>query len=608
MAASVVFSSWDMFLPLAFLEGMTGQMFKPLGFTIVYCLSASYISALTVVPLCYIMYKPKEKESAPLSSPVARLQDAYRVWMRSILPRKKTVMGISVGLLAVSFYLASQLGMELMASDDQGEIRISVDTRPGLITENVDTVLKEIEAVIAEDPNLDSYMTSYGGGMSSSSATISAYLKDDRDMETADVAQAWQQQLAEIKNCDIDVEASSSMSMMSSFGQSYEVILKGADYDEVKEISETIVNELKERDDVTKVHSDLENSAPVVEVQVDALKAQAEGLTAADIGGAVSEMIGGVEATEIDVDGESITVNVEYADDEYDTMDKVENAVLSTPDGGSVALTDVADVHFVDSPADISREDKQYVVTITAEYTELATQDTQTEIRREVVEPNLTSTVTIGVNSRDQSMNEEFAALFSAIGTAVFLVFVVMAAQFESPKYSLMVMTTIPFSLIGSFGLLWLADSKISMYSLIGFVMLIGTVVNSGILYVDTVNLYRGEMDLDTALIEAGATRMKPIFMTTSTTILSMIPMAFAWGNSGATTQGLALVNIGGLTASTILALLMLPVYYKLMSVKTDEEKLERRRKRREEGGLLAGIARKAGKLKERWSGRSAKK
>ena len=181
-----------------------------------------------------MMYKPKEKESAPLSSPVARLQDAYRVWMRSILPRKKTVMGISVGLLAVSFYLASQLGMELMASDDQGEIRISVDTRPGLITENVDTVLKEIEAVIAEDPNLDSYVTSYGGGMSSSSATISAYLKDDRDMETADVAQAWQQQLAEIKNCDIDVEASSSMSMMSSFGQSYEVILKGADYDEVK--------------------------------------------------------------------------------------------------------------------------------------------------------------------------------------------------------------------------------------------------------------------------------------------------------------------------------------------------------------------------------------
>ena len=231
--------------------------------------------------------------------------------MRSILPKKKTVMGISIGLLAVSFYLASQLGMELMASDDQGEIRISVDTRPGLITENVDTVLKEIEAVIAEDPNLDSYMTTYGGGMGSSSATISAYLKDDRDMETADVAELWQQQLAGIKNCDIDVEASSSMSMMSSFGQSYEVILKGADYDEVKEISETIVNELKEREDVTKVHSDLENSAPVVEVQVDALKAQAEGLTAADIGGAVSEMIGGVEATEIDVDGESVTVNVE---------------------------------------------------------------------------------------------------------------------------------------------------------------------------------------------------------------------------------------------------------------------------------------------------------
>src|SRR5699024_11917209 len=133
---------------------------------------------------------------------------------------------------------------------------------------------------------------------------------------------------------------------------------------------------------------------------------------------------------------------------------------------------------------------------------------------------------------------------------AVFLIFVVMAAQFESPKFSLMVMTTIPFSLIGSFGLLYLADSAISMMSLVGFLMLIGTVVNSGILYVETVNQYREEMDLDTALVEAGATRMKPIFMTTSTTILSMIPMAFAWGNSGSMTQGLALVDIGGLTAS----------------------------------------------------------
>ena len=124
--------------------------------------------------------------------------------------------------------------------------------------------------------------------------------------------------------------------------------------------------------------------------------------------------------------------------------------------------------------------------------------------------------------------------------------------------------------------------------------MLIGTVVNSGILYVETVNQYLEEMDLDTALVEAGATRMKPIFMTTSTTILSMIPMAFAWGNSGSMTQGLALVNIGGLTASTILALLQLPVYYKLMSLKSDDGKRQRRKEKAE---------RKLERSKKQWKG-----
>lgn len=146
-----------------------------------------------------------------------------------------------------------------------------------------------------------------------------------------------------------------------------------------------------------------------------------------------------------------------------------------------------------------------------------------------------------------------------------------MAAQFESPKFSLMVMTTIPFSLIGSFGLLYLADCPISMYPA-GIPVLVGSVVNNGILYVDTVNQYRSEMDRDTALIEAGATRLRPILMTTLTTIVSMIPMALAYGDSGKSMQGLALVDVGGLVASTVLALLMLPIYYEVMSPKKKPE------------------------------------
>ena len=220
--------------------------------------------------------------------------------------------------------------------------------------------------------------------------------------------------------------------------------------------------------------------------------------------------------------------------------------------------------------------DREYVVTITAQYTEEADASTKSLIDSEVVTPNLTSTVSTGMNSRDRSMNSEFKSIYKAILISVFLIFVVMASQFESPKFSLMVMFTIPFSLIGSFGLLWLCNSAISMTSLIGFLMLVGTVVNAGILYVDTVNQYRETMDKETALIEAGATRMRPILMTTLTTIISMIPMALAFGSSGKTTQGLALVNIGGLTASTILSLLMLPIFYSIIdNMRLEKHKLD---------------------------------
>ena len=196
----------------------------------------------------------------------------------------------------------------------------------------------------------------------------------------------------------------------------------------------------------------------------------------------------------------------------------------------------------------------------------------ETKIYDETVAPRLTENVTRAQNAQDESMAEEFASLGKAIAMSIFLIFVVMAAQFESPKFSIMVMTTIPFSLIGSFGLLFLADASISMASLLGFLMLFGTVVNSGILYVDTANQYRAEMDRDTALVEAGATRLRPILMTTLTTVVSMIPMALAYGESGETMQGLALVNVGGLIASTILSLLMLPIYYTLMNRKPKQE------------------------------------
>ncbi len=567
------------FLPMALTNGMSGQLFKPMAFTIVFCLVASLISAMTIVPLCYVYYRPKEKQNSPAGGFVRALQGAYRDVMKVLLPKRKTVMFVTVLLLILSFMMAGQLGMEMIPEGDEGTISISIETRPGLTIERTDEIYKQVEAVVTAEPDLDSYVLSAGSSglsmMSGGGASLTAYLKDDRELETDEVLAKWKSLLSTMDDCNITLDSSSMMSSMSVDNGSYELILQSTQYDDLKAASDQIVDELKARPDVTKVHSTLENAAPVVKLHIDPIQAVAEGLTPVQIAGSVNQILSGSTATTLEVDGEEIDVKVEYPAGDYDTVDEVRGIMLMTPTGASVALSDIAEIRFEDSPQNIMRTDRQYQVTITGDYTDAAGTDmmaNRKNIYDEVVEKNLGGTVTIAQNAMTEQMNEEFSALFQAIAVAVFLVFVVMAAQFESPKFSFMVMTTIPFSLIGSFGLLWLADCSISMPSLLGFLMLVGTVVNNGILYVDTVNQYRVTMDMNTALIEAGATRLRPIMMTTLTTIVAMIPMAFAYGDSGEMMQGLALVDVGGLVASTVLALLMLPAYYSVMSRKPKKQ------------------------------------
>lgn len=560
------------FLPLAFLGGMAGQMFKPLGFTVVFCMSASLISSVTVVPLCYMLYKPQEKR-ALFMTPVERLQDLYRRAMRVILPKKKTVMGVSILLLAFSLFLATKLDVNLLTSDDQGQLAITVEMAPGLKAQEVNQILEKVEAKLADYEEMDSYITTYGasGSGTSQSASIMVYLSDNRKTPTKEAVKIFQQRLGTLTDCKITVEENTLAGSMTSDG--YELILKGTDYDEVKEISDQVRAELMKRSELIHVHSSLENAAPVVEVTVDAIQAKKAGISPGTVGSSVYEAINGREAVELKVNGEDVKVKVQYPPNEFCSVDQIRQMTLPGTSGTYTALSDIAEISFQDSPSSIKREDKQYVVTLTADLTEFADKNTKKTILEECVTPYLNARVNQGSSSMDATTLEEMTNLLTAVAFAIFLVFVVMAAQFESPRFSFMVMTTIPFSLIGAFGLMFLLNCELSMVVLLGFLMLIGTVVNSGILYVDTVNQYRQGMDIETAMIEAGATRLRPILMTTMTTILSMIPMAAAWGHSGEMMQGMAVVNIGGLTASTILSLLMLPVYYSIMQKKIKTKK-----------------------------------
>ena len=446
------------FIPLALISGMSGQMFKPLGFTIVFCMIASLISAMTLVPLCYVYYRPKEKENTPASGIMRALQNGYRSLMEKLLKKKAMVMGTAVVLVIFSLFLATKLKTELMPADDQGTIAVTIETQPGLKIEEVDKILQRAENYVTQDPDLDSYMLSYGSSglsmnMGGSGATLTAYLKDDRSRKTDQVLKEWKRDMQKWSDCSVSLESQSSLGSGMSMGnaEDLEYILVSTQYDDLKKASDEIVSELQKRPDATNIHSSLENSAPLVKINVDPVKAAAEGLSPTAVASQVYMMVSGTTATTLNVDGNDIDVKVEYADDEYDTIDKLQGIVLPTATGGSVALMDIADIGFKDSPQSITKSDKQYQVTITGTLTEGADSTTKDKIQKEVIDKYLSGTISMQENTSTKMMNEEFASLGQAIATAVFLVFVVMAAQFESPKFSIMVMTTIPFALIGSF-------------------------------------------------------------------------------------------------------------------------------------------------------------
>lgn len=553
------------FLPLAMLKGLSGQLFAQLGYTIVFCMVSSLFSAIMIVPLLYLFFHPVEKTDTLANRVLLKVQDGYRNTVKKIIPKKITVVGISVILLVISFILAGNVGMVLMPESDDGQIAISISVAPGLNIKDVDRIAKQIEDFVAADPDVENYQMTFGNSEMFSEKTgisITAYLKKKRSRKTKNVIQEWQPVLTKIPDTSISVKNQSNSSSGVS-NRAVEINLQSTDYNLVRKTTNEIVDKMHSLNYLLNVHSSAENAAPIVKINVDPVQAEAIGMTPGSVAGIVYQNLTDTEVMKYSSGDSTITVKMNYPDESYDTINEIENILITGVTGTKTPLSDLATVSFEDSAVTITRSDKKYQVSITADKVAGYKGDANSETDAFVDSVGLPNGVERATNAYNDMMSDEMTSLLNALLTAIFLIFIVMAMQFESPRFSLMVMFTIPFSLIGAFGLLWLFDVPISMMSMIGFLMMVGTVVNNGILYVDTVNQYKVEMPLDDALVEAGATRIRPILLTTLTTIISMLPMALGYGTD--MLQGLALVNVGGLIASTLLALLLLPTLYKML-------------------------------------------
>ncbi len=574
------------FLPIAFIKGMSGQLFGQLCFTIVFSLLASLISAVSVVPLMYCKTAPKEKEHPRVKDFLFRLEEGYMALLPKTLKKKRTVLAVSALLLVLSSLLLPFIGVELMPQTDEGMVVLSISTRSGLKPAAVEKILEPVISTIASHPDVDEYSMSIGGsGMmsmlsgSSDSASVSIYLKKDRKMSTAEFVEYMRRETADIVDCRIKVDSQSTTGMMSG-GTMMDVPLKGADYDKLIEASYMVEDYMSANPDIIAVSSSVSSGNPQAEIKIDPIKAAAVGIVPAQAMASIRSMMVGIEAGTLKNNGRDYTLKVEYPMDRFETVSHLESMMLTNPKGMSVPLKDISEIDYSLSPVSIVKENGQYIVTVSGQPSSNPPAHLASRINSDVLKLELPYGVSVSRSMQMDRIYEEFSALLKAILTAAFLVFLVMAMQFESPRFSVVVMLCVPFSLIGSFIFLFISGKTLSLPALMGFLMLVGTVVNNGILFIDTAERLREDEGffIEGALAKAGAMRLRPILMTTLTTALAMIPMAVGSGENGAIMQGMAMVIIGGLTASTIMAMLVLPSFYILVDKKDRRARRERKK------------------------------
>ncbi len=568
VAGSIVASTITtvvVYLPLCIQTGLTGQIFGQLGYTIIIAMLASLISALTLVPLFFCIFKPQEKKELKLNGFLDKVKEKYDRLERKLLHKKKLSVLVAVVLLVMSFGLVSLMKVELMPAMDEGTISVAAAFRSGTKAEEVDKKMQEIEAMVAAHEDVDSYTLTSSKG----SGTISVNLNEDRKMSSQEVADEWLEETKDMTGVQLDITVSSQMSTMMLTSSGGSVTLASTNLDDLKEAVSALQEKAWNIPGVLNVSSDAGEGATQIRVVIDPLDAMAHGMTPVQAAGGLYSMISGTEAMTITSNGEEYSVMLEYPEGTYTKA----SSLLDTSIGG-VPLSEMATLQYTDSQQTVMKQDGKYTTTITASCVSEDTDAVDAALDKLVADTKLPDSVEQTKDTMDEMMTETFVAIGKAIAAAVFLVFLVMAMQFESPKYSLMVMLSIPFSLIGSFGLLFLSGQSLTMISMMGIMMLVGIVVNNGILYVDGVHALMNEegLGLEDALIESGKTRLRPILITTLTTVISMIPMSLGLGTGTEMMQSMGIIIIGGLTASTILILLLMPVFY-LMAYGNKKEK-----------------------------------
>ncbi|WP_410649276.1 efflux RND transporter permease subunit [Amycolatopsis sp. cmx-4-54] len=574
------------FLPIAFVGGFVGELFSPFAITVTVALLASLLVSLTIVPvLAYWFLKPPKTPANEHEAEFTRqaaedkerrglLQRGYVPVIRFATRRRVTVVLLALIIFGGTVGLASQLNTNFLDQSGSTTLSLSQKLPPGTSSEAKEKAAGAVEQALAAEPAVETYQVSIGGGGffggGGMATNIQATVAKDTDLDALSERLRGKLSGPGLGEVKIGAEAGGFNSDQIS------ITVTAPDEAALKPAAEQVRQALSGVPDLTEVTSDLAQGSPRVQVEVDAAKAAASGLSATTIGQIANQAIAGRTVTQLPVDGRRTDI-VLRAGTAPVSVDAVK--ALPIPSAtGVVRLDSVANVSTVDGPAAVHRTSGELSTTVTAKNTGADLAATTKAIQSKLDGLNFTGGAAYKLGGVSEDQQEAFGNLFLALLAAIAIVYLIMVATFRSLIQPLILLVSIPFAATGAIGLLLATGTALGLPALIGMLMLVGIVVTNAIVLIDLINQYRASgMSVADAVVEGGRRRLRPILMTAAATIFALVPMALGLtGQGGFIGQPLAIVVIGGLVSSTLLTLILVPTLYTMVETRKEKRRAKK--------------------------------
>lgn len=575
------------FFPFTMMTGMAGIMFKQLGWMICIIMIVSTASALSLTPMmCSIMLK-REKDKKhnklfltvyqPISVFLDKLDNAYERLLTWAVRHKIVTIIIAVVMFGASIFGMTRLGSEFIPASDNGQITGSIELPSGANVERSKEIAARLGEKIKKIPEIRTYTYTVGtpsedddnsfammntSGSNYISFRIRLYDYKDRKKSMFEVAEELRKEIdtyTEVKKFSVTAGGDGGMTS----GSTIDLEIFGHDFETTGRIADSVKVAMEKIPGLKDVIIDREDYKPQFQVDFDREKLALNGLSVGAASSYIRNRINGLTASVFREDGEEYKIKIRYDRAHRQSVEDIENILIYNSAGKAVRVSEVANVVESMEPPSIERQDRERIVKVTAKLYGTTLDVASAKIQEAVDKMDIPTEIGTKIGGSIEDQQDTFSDMTLLLVLILMLVYIVMAAQFESLRYPFIIMFSVPFAFVGLVLSLVITNETINLMSMIGAVMLVGIVVKNGIVLVDYINLNRERgMGISQSVISGGKSRLRPVLMTSATTVLGMVPMALGIGEGSELWQPMGIAIVGGLTVSTLVTLVVIPVMY----------------------------------------------